>query len=690
MNDKEQQIMWTYMTRILSSQKDDRRILALVCSWIWENAEKMSVVIEDDDSYDLLAAYPKAVEKREVTRKMFTETRGLLTHLLDTSKCSKDNQVNCDIWNVEILCECLQIDNIDKEIFSIFYRYETNDTFESLVDDMCKNFLSATDIIVTLTGAERREVVKRLSAEGSLLSMGLLKSKGSNGGYLSNYFSIPDSITRGLQHINFSRDNLKQILIGKPAPGTLEWCDYNHMAKSRDLMSIFLQKALEKQEHGINILLWGTPGTGKTEFCKTLAAELGVEMMSICEMDEQGQEPDRQDRMQALQLAQNLLRDQDNTLLLFDEMDDLLINKESTSIFARPARFSKVFMNRMMENNATPTIWTLNDINLLEESLLRRMSLVVEFEKPPRKNREAILKRILKRQEVELSQSELDSTVDAEVSPAILRNAVRFARIAERGNEGISFALEGISNALGEGAKPPKAGIRDYNPNLVNADLDLEALSEKLLRNETRQFSLCLYGPPGTGKSEYVCYLAEKLGMEPQVVRASDLLDCYVGSSEKNIAKAFRQAQAKGTFLIFDEADSLLTDRQDARQSWQISQVNEMLTWMESHPFPFACTTNLMERVDQASLRRFTFKCRLDYLNTPQQQEAFKHFFNLPLPDDQKFQELLTPGDFATVKRKAKILGELNNSREILRFLSQETFQKNQNNESKKIGFKIC
>jgi len=687
MNDKEQQIMWTYMNRILSSQKDDRRILALVSAWIWENADKLHFEIEDDDAYDLLSAYPKAVEKREVTRRMFLETRELLTHLLETFKPCKDSQPQSDIRNVDILCDCLNLDCADKEIFSIFYRYEVNDTFESLVDDMCRGFLTGTDIVVTLTGYDRKEVVKRLSAEGNLLSMGLLKSKGGNGSYLSNYFTIPDAITRGLQHVHFSRDTLKQILIGKPSPGTLDWCDYEHMEKSRDLIAEFLNKSLEKREHGINILLWGAPGTGKTEFCTTLATQLGVEMMSICEADEDGQEPNRQDRMQALQLAQNLLRDQDNTLLLFDEMDDLLIASESTSIIPRPARISKVFMNRMFENNATPTIWTLNNIHLLDEAMLRRMSLVIEFEKPPRKNRETILKRILKRHDVVLSKGELDTAVNAEVAPAILDNAVRFARIAERGNEGISFVLEGMANALGEGARPPQRDVRDYNPKLVNADLDLNDLSEKLLHSGARQFSLCLYGPPGTGKSEYVCHLSEKLGMEPQVVRASDLLGSFVGESEKNIARAFRRARAEGTFLIFDEADSLLSDRSQANYRWEVSQVNEMLTWMEFHPHPFACTTNLMTRIDQASLRRFTFKCHLDYLNVQQRQEAFKHFFGLDICIDMLSSlNHLTSGDYYVVKRKAELFGDFDNAHSLVKMLEQEMHAKH-DQKNKGIGF---
>jgi len=65
--------------------------------------------------------------------------------------------------------------------------------------------------------------------------------------------------------------------------------------------------------------------------------------------------------------------------------------------------------------------------------------------------------------------------------------------------------------------------------------------------------------------------------------RASDLLNPFVGGTEQNIAGAFAEAREAQAFLVFDEADSLLLERADAVRSWEISQVNEMLTWMESH-----------------------------------------------------------------------------------------------------------
>ena len=140
----------------------------------------------------------------------------------------------------------------------------------------------------------------------------------------------------------------------------------------------------------------------------------------------------------------------------------------------------------------------------------------------------------------------------------------------------------------GEGCeKPPQGPPPRFDLALIQSDTDPAVLAERLVTNAGQAFSLCLQGPPGTGKSAFARYLAERVGLEILQKRASDLLSPRVGETEQQIAAAFAEARDTEAFLIFDEADSLLGDRRSAHRSWEVSQVNEMLTWMESHPLPF-------------------------------------------------------------------------------------------------------
>ena len=127
-----------------------------------------------------------------------------------------------------------------------------------------------------------------------------------------------------------------------------------------------------------------------------------------------------------------------------------------------------------------------------------------------------------------------------------------------------------------------------------------------------------------------------------------------------------------------------MSSRQSADHSWEVTKVNEMLTQMESYPYPFVCTTNLMEFLDEACLRRFTFKVAYDYLTPQQSALAFKHFFDM---EDVPLERLdrLAPGDFVVVKQKATILGLAQNREELLKMLENE--RKNRIPVKRKIGF---
>ncbi len=94
---------------------------------------------------------------------------------------------------------------------------------------------------------------------------------------------------------------------------------------------------------------------------------------------------------------------------------------------------------------------------------------------------------------------------------------------------------------------------------------------------------------------------------------------------------------------------------------------------MENTKIPFVATTNLMDTLDQASLRRFTFKVSFSYMNKEQVKQAFKHFFNLK---SDFYIKGLCCGDFATVKKKTEFLNIVD-SATITKMLREEVGLKN-------------
>ena len=169
----------------------------------------------------------------------------------------------------------------------------------------------------------------------------------------------------------------------------------------------------------------------------------------------------------------------------------------------------------------------------------------------------------------------------------------------------------------------------------------------------------------------------------------------YVGETEQNMAAMFEEAEAENAVLLLDEADSFLQDRRGAQRSYEVTEVNEMLQGMERFNGIFICTTNLLDRIDQAALRRFTFKIKFKPL-TPEQRESM--FVTEALMGDAGLLsselkvrlarlEVLCPGDFAAVKRQIDILGEGFTVDDFLTQLEAEHRIKPEVRETRNMGF---
>lgn len=437
-----------------------------------------------------------------------------------------------------------------------------------------------------------------------------------------------------------------------------------------------------KRTKGFNILLYGVPGTGKTSFAKVLAksSKLNLYPVGICNDGE----AEKNYRLQQYYRKQFLLKNVKNACLLFDEGEDMFSSLET--------RTSKMEINNLLENNEVPVIWTTNKIHRMDPAFIRRFTLAVCFNKPPIEVRQKIWQKYLTEGKIMCNKN--DTLVLAkkyDVPPSMIAGATSAARMAKGDLNTVKDHLSFMTQAMQGGYKKAEETdrVENFNPALIHADMDLNTLTEQLKGLGRLNFSLCLYGASGTGKSAYARHLAEQLGLDVSHRRASDLIGSFVGETEHNIAKAFAQAKENKSMLIFDEADSFLRDRAMAMRSWEVSAVNEMLTWMESHPYPFICTTNLMDTLDPASLRRFSFKVKYDFLTCEQVREAFKHFFGIVVSTANiSGLDKLTPGDFALVKNKAEILGKTSQFFAVKEMLETEQRLK-RNAVGNGIGFRV-
>jgi SpoVK/Ycf46/Vps4 family AAA+-type ATPase len=234
-----------------------------------------------------------------------------------------------------------------------------------------------------------------------------------------------------------------------------------------------------------------------------------------------------------------------------------------------------------------------------------------------------------------------------------------------------------------------------YDPALLNVEsrFDVPRIVQAL--QARGHGSLCFFGPPGSGKTALAEHIALTLGQSLIVRQASDLMGKYVGETEQNMAAMFREAEAENGILLLDEADSFLMDRRGAQRNYEVTEVNEMLQGMERFKGIFICTTNLIDRIDQAALRRFTFKIQFKSLTRAQRETLFATEVwggdaTQLLPADRArlgALDQLCLGDFAAVKRQGVILDTQMDSDEFLTQLEAEHRIKPEVREARGMGF---
>lgn len=586
--------------------------------------------------------------------------------------------------NIRTMADAFDLDERGLAMLRLFLLAAVNRRFRGLVD--CVSIDGHGDngfcaFVAALLDCSAAEADSYIGPQGILVERGLVVMEDSHSGDFTNTYKISRELVSALVPPVKSYDAMMTIILGTPATASIQWEDFGHLGEQRDRLRRLLHAAMQQRESGINILLYGPPGTGKTEFSRALAEAAQANLYQVGEIADKrstwrGDEPDRSDRLLSLRLTQRLLARDPGAVILFDEMEDIV---ERPSLF-RGQDGSRVYLHRLLENNQTPTIWTCNDVTSLPQPVLRRMTMAVEVRAPSVTARQRVWHRILERHDMVAETTLVHRLAsDFDAPPGLAEQAVRACRLSGESPDKLPEFVQGLAKAMRGGSElPPKAsdGFGRFSAQLINADLNPETLLAQLTATGLKAYSLCLSGPPGTGKTAFATELARRLNAPVLRKRASDLLSMWVGGSERNIADAFAEARDNRAVLVIDEADSLLGDRRGAVRSWEVTQVNEMLTWMEVHPLPFVCTTNLMDHLDTASLRRFTFKLDFGYLRHDQIDQAFQHAFGLQTPEAALALESLTPGDFAVVRRKAELLGVTEDALQLTELLAAEVTAK--------------
>ena len=472
-----------------------------------------------------------------------------------------------------------------------------------------------------------------------------------------NFFSITST--------KLAKKDIEALFFSEAPTSELSLNDYQHIPEIGETLLPYLRYALAHAKAGVNVLLYGAPGTGKTQLTRALGQVLSTPVFEIVNhtVKEERNSRESVDRLHAWEIANSFVDEKSPALFVLDESEDIFLAGLNFYNGA-PIRENKAEINHLLESNIHPTLWLTNSLRGMDSAMLRRFDLVIEVTQPTVEQRLAIIDKCVGELLSEDMKGRLARTEN--LSPGVISRTVSVLKALEKPSQEerdkkmltlINSVLE-VQNA---GIVAPKLAPVDtvYDTTFVHTDVDLAGIARGMKAHASAR--LCLYGPPGTGKTAYAQWLAKYLKKSLIQKKSSDILSKWVGGTEANIAKAFEQAKRENAILLIDEADSFLQDRSKSSHSWETTQVNEMLTQMESFEGIFIATTNLVETLDAASLRRFDLKAKFDYLSEDQALALYARWIKeLNIAEDAQSEEtiralsVLTPGDFASVVRQSK------------------------------------
>ena len=508
---------------------------------------------------------------------------------------------------------------------------------------------------------------------------------------------------------------------------------WNFHGKLAEKQGEVIKKMIQAKtaDRGLDFLCYGVPGSGKTSFAASLAAALGKKLYFIAQNDDDTHRTNYSAafRYAALAVAQKQL-DPEDSILVLDEADRMLENTSvggglismlfGGDIAGSRDGESKGMLNSVIDQNRHTVLWICNSRqDAIDPSSRRRFDYSVFFDELSSSARTYIWHNALKHYDCEGKLDEyFISRISSRyrVNPGGIAIAVKNAAMLCQKNPDCNFEQEVLTilkahcSLLGIQESPEELlePARDYSLEGLNirSGIKLDRLisvcrnflrTDNLVGNrDNPRMNILLFGAPGTGKTEFVKYLGKQLNKKICVKNASDLLNQYVGGTEQRIVAAFAEAEANKEILFLDEIDSMLGSRDGAVRQYEVSQVNTLLTEMERFRGIFIASSNLIQKLDAAALRRFSFRLHFDYLTNEGKEIFFKTYFGKPmnLPELTRAEqnrlfgiEKLTPSDFRNVRQQFYYLEDENlTSMEIIEAIETEVQSKTSGSNYKGLG----
>ena len=544
-----------------------------------------------------------------------------------------------------------------------------------------------TSLMSTLLGLSIPEISQIINSNSKLMQTGLIK----------------------VEHQAFIlRDGLFAAIGGLTDPATYQAEHYEiDSAPVYDLHSFNIDpidreimQALLTDTAPCNILFYGRPGTGKSELARSLISYSRRNIYQI-------KATLARNKHSRLSRATYATYFSEAAAIILDEAELLLSTDYGNVYFESDYAPTKAATNVFLESHQGKMIWIVNDLRSVHPSTLRRFDFTLKFDRLSRSQRESAIDLIDSKHQTmnrpHISPELRKRLISAEhlsigILDKIFHTASRTTK--DHSSETVIQRLMKSVPAASQSADCSELE-QSYDIQILNTSVPAATIAKSCMdfysaeRKPGEGLNILFHGPPGTGKTELVKYLSQSTDKQLIVRRGSDLLSMWLGETEKQIAAAFEAARENNAILLIDEADTFFVSRENAEHNYESSRTNEFLTQMEQHNFVLICATNLVEKLDHASLRRFHLKVEFHPMRESDRAGFFLNYFSDHLSEIPADCELasalrtipfLTPGDFRAIRQRIRYQGQKQSWRQLIAELAQESKYK-RSSAGNAIGF---
>lgn len=492
--------------------------------------------------------------------------------------------------NLVFLGQAVGLSEVEREVLKFSVAAALSGTVDAIREFIAKRpFAAMVEMIAAAVDLPMEVVQEVLRPDGRLAKLGIIEL--SPASYKSSQMELEEPTKSLIQSTRLTKARFVEAIAPLASAPRLNLVNFNHMTREVSTCLKYLGAALDAGEVGVNVLLHGVPGTGKTEMAKLIARRLGARLHVIGARKDGGP-PSPYERVRALQWAQEIVAEDRRTIFLLDESEDIFRNTETSPEKAgRDQPISKAFLNELLDRMPAPCIWVSNALPS-DKAFRRRMRFSITFKMP----RERVRRQLWVQACHDLPGIDSDAMAALshkyQAQPALIVDSVRAALLVA-GDRPVTtgeiedFLKPAVLLQEGDVREGPFQHALDnrFDPASCNVDQKLADLADRLadmLPNPGKR-TVLFSGFPGTGKTAACHWLSQQLGREIIVRDVASLESCYVGESEKLIKEAFEEAHELDAALCLDEIDTFISDRRSARYQYERSRCNNFLQLLEAY-----------------------------------------------------------------------------------------------------------